>query len=52
MLITPEPGIRSTIKIFNKKGRSFHFEAVPLINIPLKKYHFKQAKHGTKHYEN
>ena len=30
MLITPEPGIRSTIKICNKKGGSFHFEAVPL----------------------
>ena len=30
MLITPEPGIRSTIKIRNKKGGSFHFEAIPL----------------------
>ena len=28
MLITPEPGIMSTIKIRNKKGGSFHFEAV------------------------
>ena len=26
MLITPESGIRSTIKIWNKKGGSFHFE--------------------------
>ena len=31
MLITPEPGIRSTIKIRNKKGESFHFETVPLM---------------------
>ena len=30
MLITPEPGIRSTIKITNKKGGLFHYEAVPL----------------------
>ena len=30
MLITPEPGIKWTIKICNKKGGSFHFEAVPL----------------------
>ena len=29
MLITPEPGIKWTIKICNKKGGSFHFEAVP-----------------------
>ena len=32
MLITPEPGIKWTIKIWNKKGGSFHFEAVPLSN--------------------
>ena len=31
MLITHEPGIMSTIKIRNKKGGSFHFDAVPLI---------------------
>ena len=30
MLITTEPGIKWTIKIWNKKGGSFHFEAVPL----------------------
>ena len=30
MLITPEPGIMSTIKIRYKKGGSFHYEAVPL----------------------
>ena len=32
MLITPEAGIKWTIKTWNKKGGSFHFEAVPLNN--------------------
>ena len=31
MLFTHEPGIMSTSKIRNKKGGSFHFDAVPLI---------------------